>query len=240
MDYSNRMLVHVRRLGQRMGILRPLQRLYRQLAGSQYEERFNRALEGSIKPGIVVWDVGANVGLYTKQFAETVAGGCVVAFEPSPEAAASIRSHCAGLANVTVMEAALSDSNGVAHFEVTSGTAPTNSLRNEAREEHSPGTISVRVARGDDLISAGECPLPNVIKIDIEGFELEALQGLDSTLSKPELQAVFIEVHFQKLNQRGLTDAPRQIAQMLNAKGFSVTWCDPSHIAATRPQRKME
>ena len=141
---------------------------------------------------------------------------------------------------MTVMEAALSDSNGVAHFEVTSGTAPTNSLRNEAREEHSPGTISVRVERGDDLISTGACPIPNVIKIDIEGFELEALQGLDSTLSRPELQAVFIEVHFQKLNQRGLTDAPRQIAQMLNAKGFSVTWCDPSHIAATRPQRKME
>ena len=56
------------------------------VTGNQtYEARFMRALNARVRPGDVVWDIGANVGMYTQQFAHAVGrSGRVIAFEPAP------------------------------------------------------------------------------------------------------------------------------------------------------------
>jgi len=100
---------------------------------------------------------------------------------------------------------------------------------------HAPqdGGLSVRVARADTLVAAGE-RAPNVIKIDVEGFEGEVLQGMDELLSRPELRAVFIEVHFAQLAKRGKEMEPVQIVERLRRRGFSISWLDASHLAGHR------
>lgn len=93
----------------------------------------------------------------------------------------------------------------------------------------------VDIRTGQGLIQGGEAMVPNAIKIDVEGFELEVLQGLGTHLAAPALRAIGVEVHFGILQERGMADAPQRIEQLLARNGFRVQWPDNSHLLALRP-----
>lgn len=79
---TNRAVILLRNLGRALG----LNRLFGSLLSRRgYETRFQEAMLAAIRPGDVVWDVGANVGLYSRAFSD-IAGpsGKVFAYEPSP------------------------------------------------------------------------------------------------------------------------------------------------------------
>jgi hypothetical protein len=73
-----------------------------------------------------------------------------------------------------------------------------------------------------------------VIKIDVEGAEIEVLRGMQKVLTSSDLRAIFIEVHSQILEQNGYHDAIKIITQILNNNGFNINWTDFSHIEAIR------
>jgi hypothetical protein len=75
---------------------------------------------------------------------------------------------------------------------------------------------------------------PNVIKVDVEGFEEEVLLGMGDVLTSPELRSVLVEVHFLKLEVRGRATAPVRIEKLLKSKGFRTDWVDASHLVGTR------
>lgn len=235
MDYSSPLLLSARNLGRRLGVLRPAQLVWRKMRGKGYEESFERALLKGISAGDVVWDVGANVGLYTQKFS-TLAGphGKVVAFEPGPQTFATLSANTARCENVVCEPLALSDFIGEADFHITAEeNSPVNGL---ARRDGIPVSAVqvVKVSTGDAFAAANPQLAPNKIKIDVEGFEYDVLQGLKSTLPSPSLRGLFIEVHFASLAGRGLAEAPRKMVEMLKGMGFAVRWTDASHIEATR------
>ena len=92
----------------------------------------------------------------------------------------------------------------------------------------------MQVVRADDLIHQEKLPPPNVLKVDVEGYELEALSGFGDLLRSTELRSIFIEVHFALLHERGLDHAPDEIDAMLTRAGFKVRWLDLSHICGIR------
>ncbi|MCP5414753.1 MAG: FkbM family methyltransferase [Chromatiaceae bacterium] len=98
----------------------------------------------------------------------------------------------------------------------------------------SPDSVDVQLRTGDGLVVQGDTPPPTALKIDVEGFEKEVLEGLGGTLNRRELHLIGIEVHFGLLKQRGLTKAPREIEEMLKQRGFSLRWTDSSHLLAQR------
>jgi FkbM family methyltransferase len=229
MDYSNPWLVRLRSIGQRLGILRPVLGLFRRLTRHDYEDAFRSALLTGIQPGQVVWDVGANVGLYSELFAQLAGpAGRVVAFEPSPRSYKILCDKFFGNPNVTVENVALTDWEGVAPF-YQSDYSPTDGLSNRAGDAAIRTDVQVR--RGDAYIDRFS---PEVIKMDIEGYEVEALQGMPRILSSPRLKYIFLEVHFLLMKQRGLHDASTRIVGMLKEAGFAVRWTDPSHLVASR------
>jgi FkbM family methyltransferase len=176
-----------------------------------------------------VWDIGANEGYYTRKFAETVgAPGLVVAFEPSPQNIEKLNRQVRGLENVVVEQVAMSDSSGTASFFYSPGGDQTDGL--SRRRADMEETI-VLTRRADDF--ASRYP-PSVIKIDVEGFEPEVVRGMQDTLRSAGLRAVFIEIHFLTLRQRGLSRAPAEIADAMRAANFDVNWTDSSHICAVR------
>jgi hypothetical protein len=96
--------------------------------------------------------------------------------------------------------------------------------------------IEVSMAAADDMICSSEVITPNVIKIDTEGYELEVLEGMISTLSNSSLRTVFVEVHFCLLSERGLSRAAAEIEKTLVEADFHTHWTDASHIVGNRRQ----
>ena len=220
--------VRLRNLGRRLGLNRWLAGI---LAGPGYESAFERAVVAAVKPGDRVWDVGANVGLYTRKLSGAAGGvGRVWAFEPSPLNRSRLEAAVADTGNVIVVAVALGDRDGSMKLEQgADALGATSRLR-----ESSQDGIDVRVARGDSLVAAQEVAAPNLIKLDVEGFELDVLQGLGGLLRSPDLRALGIEVHFGILEERGIADAPRRLERLLREAGFRCAWTDPSHLIASR------
>ncbi|GAA4043543.1 FkbM family methyltransferase [Parerythrobacter jejuensis] len=232
MDYSSGWIMALRRIGQRMGILRPMQRLYRRVFRIDYEQAFDSALKNRVQAGDTVWDVGANIGHYAPQFADwTGPDGNVIAIEPSPSSLPELRAAVAGLANVTIKEVALSDENGTTEFFLSTEGASANEGLSKVGSDTGMVGHTVTVMRGEQLAVTHS---PHVIKIDVEGFEFEVIEGLGTSLDDPRLHTIAVEVHFQTLARRGQAGAPARLVEMLDAAGFDVRWTDPSHLVATR------
>jgi FkbM family methyltransferase len=212
-----------------------------------YEEKFGTALIKAIESDSIVWDIGANVGLYSEKFSQAGAR-TVVCFEPAPGAIAELTKKFPPTADsqpaVLIMPMALSNQSGTAQM-AAAGASPTNKL---AAARNSDGddveslsvisTVDVTVMRADEAIRELGVPVPNIVKVDVEGFELEVLEGFGAYLAAPELRAVFVEVHFALLHDRGLDNAPELINEMLVAAGFEVRWLDLSHLCGIRNTHK--
>lgn len=225
-------MITVRNHIRHIGIVRAIYRLW--MSNKGYEDNFGSEFIESVTPDSVVWDVGANLGLYSRRALEKNARH-VVCIEPAPDAIDALRRELSAgnskSSRVTIVPAALSDVNGTATF-AADGSSPTNRL--EPAGSTAGSALQVRVTRAEDLVASDTVPEPTVVKIDVEGYELEVLRGFGSLLRSQSLRAIFVEVHFSLLHQRGLDAAPKEIERMLGDAGFAVRWLDLSHVCGQR------
>ena len=207
------------------------------LGQSPHERPTMCAFLSRIRAGDVVWDVGANVGFYTRLAAE-LAGpiGAVVAFEPGPATFKELSGNLsrAAVANVQLMNMALSDTDGTASFATSSeyfsvGRIVTGSAGTSAE------MISVPTARADTLVADGRAKPPTFLKIDVEGHELAVVKGMEHLLAAPACKGVLVEVHFSLLEKNGLPHAASEIECSLHRCGLSnQQWIARSHLLAVR------
>ena len=137
-----------------------------------YEQHVQRALVSLLRPGLAVYDVGANVGFFTLLAGRLVGvDGTVVALEPSSRNVEFLERHVRlnSLDNVRVMPVAAGRESGRGTFR-TGGDSSTGRLAPE-------GDLGVEVRRLDDLPDARDVRAPDVIKIDVEGAEEDVLRG---------------------------------------------------------------
>ncbi len=152
-------------------------------------------LKDSLRPGDVLWDVGANVGAFSILAAKLCPECRVYAFEPFiptfahlwenvllNQVTAQVVPLCVGLISRTGMDwLAVSDPRaGSSQHQVGQGGG---ALRQ--------GVIA---ARGADLESLAGIPAPTLLKVDIDGLEVAALEGLKGLLGRPGLRSAIIEV----------------------------------------------
>jgi FkbM family methyltransferase len=133
----------------------------------------------------VVYDIGANTGIYTLLAATRATGGHVYSFEPLPRNLEILRRHISlnKLLNCTVIEAAVDSSSGTAQF--AEGSTPEMGALSPG------GGLRVETVTLDHLRDSGTLAAPDLIKMDVEGNELEALRGAMRVLrtSRPILYA---------------------------------------------------
>jgi FkbM family methyltransferase len=198
----------------------------------RYEERVQDAFVVAVNKGDCVWDVGANVGFYTASFSDLVGpDGSVIALEPVPASYRELTRNVAGHENVKTFNVGLSDRRQTLSMTIEEDpTSATNSFFGAG----AGGRIDLELFAGDELASAEALTPPDIIKIDVEGFEPEVLAGLRHTLSNPRCRMVLCEVHFGILAARGEARAPDRIQRYLSALGFAIEWIDASHVAAYR------
>jgi FkbM family methyltransferase len=161
-----------------------------------------------LTPQAIVWDIGANVGLYSL----AAAAHCrrIVAFEPLPRNAALLRRHLTlnRITNVDVVEAAVGATGGVACL--AEGDSPS-----EARVT-STGGLTVAAVTLDEWRQSTAAPPPDIVKIDVEGAELGVLEGgCGSFARRPVIQ---LAVHGEAVAEQCLAWLQRQ-GYVVNALG---------------------
>lgn len=148
----------------------------------------------SIRPDDVVWDVGANLGVFALLAADQAVDGEVVAFEPFRRTRKRMDQNIAlsdPPADVETDEIALWNERGLTKLSVDRDEVGTQTPRLDGAPED--GQI-VAQAAGDSIVRTGRTQ-PTVVKIDVEGAEVPVIDGLEETLGSPACRLVFVEDH---------------------------------------------
>ena len=157
-----------------------------------YEPDVWKTLMGSVLSGDTIADVGAFIGLYTIALAKRVGhSGKVVAFEPDPENFASLRSHVElnrVSDRVELVPTAVAARNGVIPFKA--GRASGSHVSPDSGQD----THTVPCVRLDTKMADRRV---DILKIDVEGYELEVLEGAIELLQNIRCcpRSIFLEVH---------------------------------------------
>jgi FkbM family methyltransferase len=162
--------------------------IYRGLKARYRDQRQElRALTSALGEGDVAVDVGANKGSYLFSLSRAVPRGRVVAFEPQPLLAEYLTKACraAGLSNVVVEAAGVSDKAGVLTLAIPGGkgTSPGASSEQAVMSRGPCSTIEVKTLTLDQYF-AKETRRIGAMKIDVEGHELAVMRGAMQIISE--------------------------------------------------------
>lgn len=174
-----------------------------------YETEKMEVVSAYLKPGMTFVDVGANKGDFTLVAAKRVGSfGRVVSFEPEPSNCYWLRRSIGknGYSNIELIEAAAGETDGeaVLYLGEKSGW---HSLR--PHPLLCEGTTKVSQIRLDSLSESGRIGKIDMIKVDVEGAEIEVLRGGWRTLSSNPDIVLLMDIH----PQRGVD--PRRVVALL-------------------------
>ena len=171
-----------------------------------------------IKPGDTCWDIGANIGFYTCLLAAQVEpAGAVVAYEPATRTYGYLHENVSlnQFANVTIINRGLGDKAEqrplyYSEAGLTEGTASLKYTDGRAVSER------VTLDTIDNLVH--ELPVPDFIKIDVEGYQLEVLRGGEHLL---KTHAPLIMAELKDVGETNRADFS-EIEQYIADLGYSL------------------
>jgi len=146
-----------------------------------------------------VVDVGANIGWTALKLARIAHRGKVVCFEPDPFNAARCieNAELNALSNLEVLTIGLGDENKSVNLEVRT---PSNLGGNRVAPSNSIAGPAISIRRLDDVESVRNLSGIDLMKIDVEGYELKVIRGATQLLTR------FKPVLFVELDDRNLRD----------------------------------
>jgi FkbM family methyltransferase len=172
------------------------------------EDTHQRFIDRWVKPDSIVWDFGANLGLFAFAAALRARAGHVYGFEPDPELLHYLhRSRfCLGSSayNTSFFGVAVADQNGTAQFQISHYSRAMNKLQDAgAWHEHQIEATAVMTAltMSVDTLATMLRP-PTILKIDVEGAEMRVLEGARETISRHR-PPISIECPYEISSQMG-------------------------------------
>lgn len=177
-----------------------------------------------LKPGMVFMDIGAYHGIYSLIAAKRLGStGQVVAFEPSPRERHRLKLHLRwnGIRTVRVEACALSSgTSSCAFFQVVSGDTTRNGLRAPASAD-AVKELPVTTTSLDQYVSKMSLRRLDIIKLDVEGAELDTIRGATKVLT--DLRPIFICEVLDATSQVWGYEARQTISTL---KAFDFDWFD--------------
>ena len=175
-----------------------------------------------IQPGMTVVDVGANIGVYTRFFSTLTEGaGRVHAFEPDPCNFKRLKGNVGNFENVTLNNAAIGEHSGTIKLYVS------DELNVDHRTFDSGDGrkgIDVAMVSLDDYFVSGQ--RVDLIKIDVQGYELSVLRGARRVLKENPHIKVIMEFWPYGLTKASV--APSDVIELIQSFGFELrTTRDP-------------
>ncbi len=171
-----------------------------------YEAENFEFLQKSCKPGAVIIDIGAHIGLFSIIAAQvTGKSGKVYAFEPAPSTYALLQKTVVINHEEQVIETfqkAVGKANGKITFFVSDDKADNSNSLVNYKEDRSLHGIDVAVTTIDNFVMEKNISRLNFIKIDVEGAEFDTLQGAAETLKNLKPVCI-VAIHPQPIAAKG-------------------------------------
>ena len=189
-----------------------------------YEPELQSTLRELIPAGAVIFDVGANIG-YVSLLLAKAAGepGKVFAFEALPSNVEQLRRNVALNnmdAQVTVIASAVTQAPGPVRFLVHASGGMGKAAGSAGREDKYESEVTVPGISLDEFVYSQGNPLPQVVKMDIEGGEVLALPGMCRVLTEAR-PLMLMELHGP--------ESSRVAWETLTAAGYEICWMRPGY-----------
>lgn len=183
-------------------------------------------------PPRVAFDLGGNRGQWTLLAKSVFPGLTVHAFEPVPAHCAEYTATTAKLTDVRLHPVALGDQPAELEMDLTTFSDSASLLRPtdtmaETYAVRSGEKVKVPVVRLDDWVTQHGLPLPDLIKLDLQGYELHALRGASACLR--HARAVALELSFQEYYSG--QPLPGTLIAFLEQAGFRLAAFSPDLVS---------
>lgn len=181
-----------------------------------YEFELQEAVWKFAEPGMVACDIGANIGYISLLLAKRIGtNGKVFAFEPLPSNQTRLQKNLdINLSsNIKMIGKAVADVSGKRQFLVHSSGAMGKLQESNGRETQYQNSIDVESITLDEFVFKQGNPQPDLIKMDIEGAEGLALQGMTRVIQETQ-PLLLIELHGK--------EAAKTCWQILTNSGYSI------------------
>ncbi len=204
-------------------------------AHGAYQPELRDFIRATLRPGDVFIDGGAHIGYFTCAAAQLVgAAGRVVAFEPAPQTFSVLTQNVVlnGLSDRCVLyKAALGREHAYAALEVN----PENPGDNWVHVEEPPQSERVEVMSLSSIVAALDIARPRLIKLDIQGMEPAALEGMQELIAEPCDVSLIVEYDPKALERA--ESLPSRLVELLLDRGFSIRAhaCTGEWIDVTMP-----
>ncbi len=171
-----------------------------------------------VKPGMCIYDIGANIGYYTVLFSSLVGTrGRVYAFEPEPENVRLLQKNITSnnIPNIVVVPMAVSKKNGTAKFYVCGEHKGNHTLCPPNQEWK---TITVPTVTIDTFVKINRTP--QIIKMDMEGAESLAFKGMTHFIKHIQHLTIFCEFSPDAISAGGCS--PHGFLRTVKQNGFRI------------------
>lgn len=192
----------------------------RDLFLGQFERDVVNFVVHYLKPGMIVFDVGANIGTYSILSASLVGEtGSVHAFEPTPESMARLRANVQlnGFWWVCANEVAVTEAVGRREFQLYQHAA-MNSLAAQNRLGEPTRVCEVETTSLDDYVRIQGIPRVDLLKIDVEGAELSVLEGARGLLRSSNPPVILCE--FFERTSESFGHGTSAVRELLEGEGY--------------------
>ncbi|MFZ5573405.1 MAG: FkbM family methyltransferase [Thermodesulfobacteriota bacterium] len=182
----------------------------------EYEPHIRKFFEGVLRDGMVVYDIGANVGIFSLLFAKKVgSGGQVYAFEPEVINCSRLQLSKAHnhLTQLRIEFCCVDEHTGNQLFDRRGGAFSGRIVDAGAMDTRHHISVKRSVSIDDYVISQNNAP-PDVVKIDVEGHEYKVLRGMMKTL-RENRPVIMLELHQQ------LCDSIPDIHELFASSGYA-------------------
>ncbi|MCK4665630.1 FkbM family methyltransferase [Candidatus Dependentiae bacterium] len=181
-----------------------------------FEKEIQDIFKSILKKGDIFFDIGAHVGFFSVLASRIIGNdGKVFAFEPYPRNICYLKEHINinHLKNIQVYEDAVMDKVGEMYFQIDTDRAKAQGKVADS------GDFKIKTVSLDSLYQEGKIPLPNSMKIDVEGGEVLVIKGAISILKEAK-PIIILSTHGEEVHKKSLT--------LLKELGYSFKSLNPN------------
>lgn len=192
------------------------------MSSGYYEPEVWNILAECAVSGEVLWDIGANIGSISVLAQQDSKFAQIHAFEPQSRVISRLKANINinSNSNVTIHEYAIGNRVGNMKIYLSNiENSGTTSFERRAEDHLDIVTNSVDCLTIDEVIARKLAPLPTMMKIDVEGWELHVIKGGAKLLMAAPPRVIIFESPFDHANQMPTND---EIVQLLKTYGYSI------------------